>query len=77
MRARARAGEASASGVGNLLRVGASAKGSPVRAKAVPLIGDDLRREILGRAAQREGAVAHHLGEAEVDELQVAVAVEE
>jgi len=40
-------------------------------------VGDDLGREVLGRAAQRERAVRHLLGEAKVAHLDVAVLVKE
>ena len=41
------------------------------------LCEDDLGREVLGRAAKREGALGHLLGEAEVGDFDVALAVEE
>ena len=49
----------------------------PIGAEGVAFVQDDLRREVLGRAAQRPRAVRHDLGEAEVDHLEVALAVEQ
>ena len=47
-------------------------KGPPIDGEVVPLVRDDLGREVLGRAAERPRAVLDKLGEAEVDDLQVA-----
>ena len=52
------------------------AQSPPVDAEAVPFVRDDLGREILGRAAQRPRALLDDLSEAEVDHLEVAVAVQ-
>jgi len=43
----------------------------------VALHRDQLRREVLGRAAEGVGAVGHLLGEAEVAELDETVAVQQ
>ena len=56
---------------------GEDADGPPVDAETVPLDEDHLGREVLGRAAERPRAVGEHLGEAKVDELEVAVGVEQ
>ena len=53
------------------------ARRPPVDGLAVALGLDDLGREVLGRAAERPRAVLDQLGEAEVDDLQVALAVEQ
>mmetsp|Transcript_50509 Transcript_50509/g.100836 ORF Transcript_50509/g.100836 Transcript_50509/m.100836 type:complete len:257 (-) Transcript_50509:258-1028(-) len=49
----------------------------PVHRRPVPLAANDLWRHVLWRAAERPRPVQHHLGEAEVCDLDVAVAVEE
>ena len=41
------------------------------------LVQQDLGRNVLGRAAEREGAVLNRLGEAEIRDLQVARAVDQ
>ena len=52
------------------------AQSPPVDAEAVPFVRDDLGREILGRAAERPRALLDDLSEADVDHLQVPVAVQ-
>mmetsp|Transcript_31684 Transcript_31684/g.69278 ORF Transcript_31684/g.69278 Transcript_31684/m.69278 type:complete len:328 (-) Transcript_31684:764-1747(-) len=49
----------------------------PVDCLAMPLGEDDLRRQVLGRAAQCPGAVLDALGEAKVGHFAVAVPVEQ
>mmetsp|Transcript_77581 Transcript_77581/g.240356 ORF Transcript_77581/g.240356 Transcript_77581/m.240356 type:complete len:268 (+) Transcript_77581:2-805(+) len=53
------------------------AQGPPVHGAAVALGLDDLRRQVLGCAAESPGAVLDLLGEAEVRDLHVALAVDE
>mmetsp|Transcript_1469 Transcript_1469/g.4473 ORF Transcript_1469/g.4473 Transcript_1469/m.4473 type:complete len:265 (-) Transcript_1469:1252-2046(-) len=49
----------------------------PVARECVPAVRYNLGREVLGCAAQRVRAVLNHLGKAHVDELEVALRVEE
>eukprot|EP00962_Isochrysis_galbana_P035958 scaffold12360_cov109-Isochrysis_galbana.AAC.11 len=51
----------------------------PVERLAMPRVQDHLRRQIIRRAAEGEGALSgcQPLGEAEVDELDVALGVEQ
>ena len=58
---------------------GRAAGRAPVGGGAVPLAAEHLRREVLGAAAQRGRAlVGRRLGgEAEVEQLEVALAVEQ
>lgn len=49
----------------------------PVDRLVVALAEDDLRREVLGRAAQRPRAPFHPLGKAEIGHLQVAFRIDE
>eukprot|EP00968_Pinguiococcus_pyrenoidosus_P002264 scaffold122_cov236-Pinguiococcus_pyrenoidosus.AAC.15 len=51
-----------------------NAQGPPVHAEAVALTLNDLRRQVLRRAAERPRLVLHHLGEAEVGDLEEALA---
>ena len=54
------------------------AEGPPVYCQPVPLALHDLGGEVLGRAAERPRAVAAHpLGEPEVGDLEVALAVKQ
>ena len=52
-----------------------AAQGPPVHRLRVPLVQQDLRRDVLRRATERVGARSglHNLREAEVRELRVAV----
>ena len=45
----------------------------PVDGEVVALVGDDLGREVLGRAAERPRTVGDDLGETKVDDLEVTV----
>ena len=49
----------------------------PVGADVVALVGDDLGREVLGRAAEGPRAVLDVLGEAKVHKFEVAVLIKE
>mmetsp|Transcript_14195 Transcript_14195/g.36791 ORF Transcript_14195/g.36791 Transcript_14195/m.36791 type:complete len:261 (-) Transcript_14195:1694-2476(-) len=53
------------------------AKGPPVGGTIVPLVLDDLGREVVGRAAEGVRLRLHNLGKAKVHDLDVAVGIEE
>ena len=55
---------------------GEDADGPPVNGKRVATVLQHLGREVLGRAAEGPRLALHHLGEAQVGELHVAVGVE-
>ena len=56
---------------------GEDADTPPIGTKAVAFVEDDLGREVLGRTTESPGAVVEDLREAEIDELEVALVVEE